>query len=446
MKLFPTMLLSTTLLCGSWVFAGPASGAAAGEPAAPAAQDIVVELMDAVRNGLIDEKIAALGKLGSITQKERLNDFKVPTFLVGVVKSADYAPRVRVAAVAALSSVMKFSPDSKEGAMEALATRLADRNEATAVRRAIAESLGGFLSAESPADRNAFTVLMSIARERKDDAPVVGASIEALGRTVYLPALNLVIAGVDDRDPDVRASSLRALEQMFSSRSSKPSSEVVQRLIAMASDDKAPLASREAAMRALVGAIGTGAVKGTEVSLQLAGILEKAPDTKLAGAVIDVLTRVPEETSVTALKKAYEAFQKPPPPGQDFAEVRVAVVKAFGEYFHPLARKGQAVTGQAAAAHLIKVCRSDPSPKVVTAAVTALANMVDTRYDRREVVQELIETMASDADKGVAQAARGTLRFITQRDIAAGEANAKEAAKEWKAWFETNKELLAPKM
>jgi hypothetical protein len=441
MRLLSTVLLATMLLCGTWVTAG------AGEEKPPPA-DIILELMDKVRNGLIDEKVEALTQLGKITNRERLDQFKVPAFLVGVVKSLEYAPKVRVAAVAALGNVMKFLPDSKEGALGALTERLVRSDDATAVRRAIAEAMGGFLSAESPSDRPTFNVLVKIATERRDDAPVVAAAMEALGKARYLPALNTaIVPGINDADSDVRAAALRALEQMFSGRGpTKPSDDVIRILIALISDDKAPLASREAAMRALVSAINTGAVKGPDVAYKLADILEKATDAKLAAAVVDALTRVPEEASVAALKKAYEAFQKPPPPGQDFAEVRVAVVKAIGEYFHPLARKGQTPTGQAAAEMLIKVCRSDPSPKVVTAAVAALGNMVDSKYDRKLVVQELIETMASDADKGVALAAHEALKFITQRDVAPGARDTKEAAKEWKKWFEANKEKLAPGM
>ncbi len=439
MRLLPTLLVAT-LLCGMW------GAASAGEP--PAARDSISELMDVVRNGLTDEKVAALGKLGTITDEKRLGDFKVPGFLGGVVKSADYPPRARVAAVEALAAIMKFIPDSKDTVINVLTERLIDRNESTAVRRAIAEAMGSFLVADSPGDRNAFNVLVGIARERKDDAPVVGAAIATLGRTGYREALGLVVAGISDGDADVRASSLKALELMFSSRvATQPSSEVVRTLMAMASDDKAPLASREAAMRAMAGAINTGAVKGTEVAQQLAGILEKAPDAKLATAVIDVLTRVPEPASVEALRKAYESFQKPGTPGQDPAEVRVAVAKALGEYLHPLARRNQVPAGQSAAALLIKVCRSDPSAKVVVAAIFSLGNMVDAKYDRREVVRELIETMASDTDKTISQAARDTIQFITQREIASDEKDPKAAAVVWKAWYESNKDTkLAPRL
>ena len=125
----------------------------------------------------------------------------------------------------------------------------------------------------------------------------------------------------------------------------------------------------------------------------------------------------------------------------------MAVAKALGEYLHPLARRNQVPAGQSAAALLIKVSRSDPSAKVVVAAIFSLSNMVDAKYDRREVVRELIETMDKDTDKTISQAARDTIQFITQHEVASDEKDPKAAAVTWKAWYEVNKDTkLAPRL
>jgi HEAT repeat protein len=439
MRLLSTALVATLLLgLGVTASAGPA-------PEVPAARDRILELMDTVRNGLFTEdKEKALGELGSVTDEARLTKFGVPAFLVEVIKSADYVPRVRTAAVKALTGVMKFVPESKDAALTALTVRLNDGNDQLAVRRAVADALGGILDPQSPGDRNSFTVLIRIVRDRKDDPALVGAALRALGRTGYRDAINLVVAAISDTDPEIRSAGLEALQLLLSSGRGAVNVDVVRLLITVAGDDKYPLEVRELAMGALVGAINAG-VKPEEVAAPLAEILGKATEPKLAEAVIKVLARVPVETSVDALKKAYEAFQKPAAAGQDFAAVRELIARALGEYLNPLARKGLVPAGQSAAALLITMCRKEPNPKVVTAAVYSLGNMCDARYDRREVVRELIETLASDSDKGVVQTVRETLKLVTNREIAKGVNDPKEAAKEWKKWYEANANTLLPR-
>jgi len=439
MRLLSTALVATLLL-GCWAAAG------AGEKDKPAARDRILELMDTVRNGLTEEKVTALDELGSITDEGRLDKFGVPPFLVGVIKSGDYVPRVRAAAVKALTGVMKFVPNSKDTALQVLTFALADAKEQTAVRQAIAEAMGGMLNAEAAGDRTSFNVLVAIVRERKDDAAVVCAALVAFGRTGYREAINLVVAAVSDPNPEIREAAIKALEAMFnSSRPGAVNMDTINILVRMASDDKLPLEVRESAMRTLVAAMKAGVARPTEVAPALVSILEKAGDARLAEAVVKVLTLVPEDISVEALRKAYETFQKPPAAGQDYADVRAAIARALGEYLHPLARKGQVPSGQSAAALLIRICSKDPNPKVVTAAAYSLSNLCDARYDRREAARELIETLASDSDRTVVQTVRETLKWVTGREIARGEKDPKEAAREWKKWYEANKDSLAPR-
>lgn len=442
MKLLSTALVAT-LMTGLWL------SASAAEPKEPAARDIIAELRNTVTNGLTDEKVAAIEKLGSITDTQRLSDFGVPTFLVSVIKNGEYVPRVRIAAVKAFTNVVKFAPDAKDAALPVLAACLKDqdkaRPETDAMRRTVAEALGTMLTSGTPGDRAAINDLVQIAGDRRNPTPVVCASLQALGAIGHREAANVMIQAIKDGDPVIQESGLKAIDLLFHSPNAKSVSlDMIRMLQGLVADKGLSIEARKAAMHALIGAVGSSAgnFKASDVCAPLAAMLAETADPKLAEAIVNMLTRVPEQEAVDALVKACDAFGKPAPAGQDFVPVRVAVAKALGEFFHPAAIRRDTKVGEAACAQLIKMLKGDKDPRVTAAAVYALGNMVDVVYDRKAVVQELIETLSVDADRKVTSSVRETLTLITGREVAAGEVDPKEAAKEWKKWYAANKDSL----
>jgi hypothetical protein len=240
----------------------------------------------------------------------------------------------------------------------------------------------------------------------------------------------------------VRSAALEALEALLATTGKGiPVRDTVGQLVLIINDEKVPVEIRIRAMKALVGCLKAG-VDIKEVSRPLVEVLGKACEKnkeqpELAVAVVQALHRVPDRASVEALWKAYSAFLATPG-AKGYEDVREAVALTFGEYFHPLS-KADVATGQQVAKHLLDISQKEPQgfSKAVRAAVWSLGLMDSRKYDRRDVVKDLISAMAGDPDAGVKKQAYVSLVRVTGTDQGPD-------VKKWQDWYPKNKDRLGP--
>jgi HEAT repeat protein len=405
-------------------------------------KDRIPELKEKALNGLTQERTKAISTLGSISDERRLSQFGVPDFLLNILKDGNNNSMVREAAADALARIIRYVPAFTAKALRPLVSRLQDsKNESLNVRRKIAAAMAGFLEPESVGHRSAFQALMSIARARKDEPGLTAEVLRTLGKTGYSRAMTVIIAALRDKDDQVRAAALEALESVLSQVTLQRANanEVVTQLVAILSSDNVPEEIRIKAMEALVATLRAG-VEVSRVAGPLVDALGKACDKKqpdLAAAVVKALHRVPDKNSVVALKKAYGAFLNNPG-AKGYEDVRVAIAYTLGEYFHPLAKKGDTVTAGEVAKALLEISQKEPpnSSRAVKAAVFSMGLMDSKKLDRTAVVADLIDAMARD--KAVTADTRQSLVRIIGVDLG-------EDVKKWEEWFKKNKDQLAPR-
>ncbi len=400
-------------------------------------RDKIPELKEQASAGLTKDRVEAIRKLGAISDEGRLNRFGVLDFLLGILKDDENNPLVRGAAAEALARLIRYVPTFTDKALMPLVARLQDSaKESLYVRRKIAEAMGGFLDADAVAHSMAFRAMMRIAKARSDRPALVAAVLRTLGRTGYIKALPQVVAALQHRDEQIKAAALEALKELLD-RTTRATglNDVVTQLVAFVSDEKVPVKIRIAAMEVLVRTMKSG-IPIARISGPLVAVLDKTRDPDLAVAVVEVLAEVPEKSSVAALKKAYDTFLNTPN-ARGYLNVRTTIAYSLGEYFHPLAQKGDTPTGQEVALLLIKICQKEPPGvnKAVRAAVQSLGLMMSKKYDRRPAVKDLIQAMATD--KAVAKDAYRSLNLITNTDQG-------EDPKKWQKWFQQKGALLGP--
>jgi hypothetical protein len=414
-----------------------------GEKKGPEDRDRIPELKEKATSGRTKERLTALNSLGSISDEKRLSQFNVPDFLLGILKDDDNNSMVREAAAGALSKIIRYVPAFTDKALRPLVTRLGDRrNESLSVRRKIAEAMAGFLDPDSISHRSAYQALMRIAGSRDDEPGLVAECMRTLGRTGYSPALSVIGAALRNKDEQVRAAALEALKSILTRVSLKRPNDVINELVAIISDEKIPVEVRIKAMEALVATLRAG-VDVQRVAAPLVRALAKAGENKqpeLAKAVVNALHRVPEKGTVEALKKAYGTFlNNPGDQGKAaaFEEVRESIALTLGEFFHPLAKKGDTVTAAEVAKALVDISQKEPPGKnrAVKAAVFSMGLMDSKKLDRTAVVADLIDAMARD--KAVTVEARASLARIVGKDLG-------EDPKEWEKWYKDNKNKLGP--
>lgn len=420
------------------LIAGLGLAARAGTSGKVEDKDKIPELKEQASAGLTRDRVEAIRKLGAISDEGRLNRFGVPDFLLGILKDDENHPLVRGAAAEALARIIRYVPAFTDKALRPLIARLQDSTkESLYVRRKIAEAMGGFLDADAVAHSHAFRAMMRIAKARSDQPALVAAVLRTLGRTGYVKALPVVVAALQHPDEQIKAAALEALKKLLEGTTRATGlNEVVTQLVAIVSDEKIPVKIRIAAMWALVRTVRAG-IPMTRISGPLVAVLDKTRDPDLAAAVVEVLAEVPEKSSVAALKKAYDTFLNTPN-ARGYLNVRTMIAYSLGEYFHPLAKKGDIATGHEVRDLLIKICKKEPPGvnKAVKAAVYALGLMMSNKkYDRRPAVEDLIEAMAKD--KAVAKDAYRSLKLITDTDQG-------EDPKKWRKWFDKNKRTLQP--
>jgi hypothetical protein len=402
-----------------------------------AARDMIPKLKEDAQDGLTDERVAAINKLGRITDEKRLVDFRVPQFLLGIVDDDGNNSVVRSAAADALAKIFRFVPDAGQGILKPLLARLQDsRNESFTVRRKIAEVMAVFLDPEAIGHRTTFTALMRIARDKAERPLLVAEVLRTLGRTNYGGATKVVIESLASNDKQIQQAALESLEMLMTNIKLTKPNEVFNQLVTIINDEKVPEEIRIKAMKTLVSTIRAG-VPVNQVAGPLVQVLGKSCDKKepkMAREVVRALHRVPGSSSLEALRKAYTTFLNTPA-AEGFPQVREAVANTLGEYLYPLAQKGDINTGQQVAKLLLEISRTG-SDKPAQAAVKALRHMENPRYDRREVVADLIDAMARDPM--VKKQAYNSLVLITGVDLG-------ENVGAWKEWFKVNKPKLQAK-
>jgi HEAT repeat protein len=418
--------------------------AAAGVPAGGqevADRDRIPELKQGALDGLTDERVRAISALGAISDENRLTQFQVPDFLLGILNDTDNNSLVREAAVDALAKVIRYVPTFTDKALRPMVAILqAGRTESVSVRRRIAEAAAGFLDPGAVAHRSAFQALMRLATGRDEQPAIIAAAMVTLAQTGYSEALTVVLAGIRDNDEQIRAAALESLDALLAKVKIQKPDELVTQLVAIVSDENVPVEVRMRAMSALVATLRTG-VEVARVAGPLVQVLDKACEAKeprVAAAVVTALYRVPERNSVEALKKAYNTFLNTP--GADGHEaVRVAVALTLGEYFHAFAKRNDFASGQEVSKALMEISRKEPLgfTKAARAAVFALGLMENRKYDRTTVVADLIVAMAQDKEPEVKNEARRSLIRLTGRDLG-------DDPKKWEEWFKKSKGELAP--
>jgi uncharacterized protein (UPF0147 family) len=429
---------STAIAALLTVLVGMASG---GEPAGtkPENRDRIPELKEDATGGLTRDRLKAIDSLGSISDEKRLSQFGVPDFLLNILKDADNNSMVREAAADALAKIIRYVPTFTDKALRPLVSRLQDsRGESLSVRRKIARAMAGFLDPDSISHRNAYQALMRIAASSTDEPGLIAEVLRTLGSTGYGKAMSVVTTALRNKDDQVRAAALEALEALLSSGKLDRPNDVVAILVQIISDEAVPEKLRIKAMVALVATMRAG-VPVNRVAAPLVAALGKAAEKKqpeLAKAVVKALHRVPDGNSVKALDAAYDTFLKTPK-AKGFEDVRVAIALTLGEYFHPLARKNDKVTADKVAKTLLKICQKEPMDhtRAVKAAIFALSMMDSKKLDRTAVVWDLIDAM--ERDKDVTREAHASLVRIIGKDLG-------RKPKDWKKWYKENKNTLLP--
>ncbi len=420
------------------VLVGTASG---GEPAEtkPENRDRIPELKEDAVGGMTRDRLKAIDDLGSISDEKRLSQFSVPDFLLGILKNADNNSMVREAAADALAKIIRYVPTFTDKALRPLTSSLQDsRGESLSVRRKIARAMAGFLDPDEVGHRTAYQALMRIAASGTDEPGLIAEVLRTLGSTGYGQAMSAVTAALRNKDEQVRAAALEALEALLSSRKLDRPDDIVAMLVQIISDEAVPEKVRIKAMEALVATLRAG-VPVNRVAAPLVAALGKAAENKqpdLAKAIVNALHRVPDANSVQALENAYDTFLKTPKT-EGFEDVRVAVALTLGEYFHPLARKADMVTAGKVSKALLKICQKEPlgHSRAVKASIFALSMMDSKKFDRTAVVWDLIDAM--ERDKVVTKEAHTSLVRIIGKDLG-------PKPDDWKKWYKENKNTLLP--
>ena len=431
-------LRAIALVAGLLVFAVPVL---AGQPSNKVEdRDRIPELKEEAGAGLTDERVKAVKALGSISDEDRLSRFAVPDFLLEMLQSRDNNSKVREASAEALARIVRYVPSFTEKALRPLIVLLQDRaGESPLVRSKVAETMSSFLDPQSIAHKIAFQALNAVASSGNDDPGVTAACLLTLGKTGYADAMSAILGSLKSRDQQIRAAGLEALKAILVHTTMSRPNDVVTQLVAIITDGNVPAEVRIIAMQTLVQTLKNG-VDPEKIAGPLVSVLNKACDNKEAGlaeAVVLSLYRVPSSNAIAGLEKAYKTFINTPG-AKGFENVRIAVAKTLGEYFHPLAMKGDRQAGARVAALLTEIAAKEPQgfDRAARQAVTSLGLMDSRKWDRTKVAAELVKAMTEDP--AVRKQAHESLVRICGRDLG-------EDPKNWKTWIGDNSSYLGPR-
>ncbi|MFC1708367.1 hypothetical protein ACFL59_16365 [Planctomycetota bacterium] len=388
-------------------------------------------------NGRLNEQIAAadrlarhdVGDLAACGALDRLAD----------ILKEEANPRLQRAVAKTVGRVAsKAEGNARRRTTDMLSDALRDDELHPVVRAEAVRAIGPLMPEDTVERRAAAAYLKKLLEDKNLDTALKTPAVSALTRWGY-DVMSVVWGDLTSDDysvrktalSQIRATMLNAEEFTLEARRARELLAAivnVEHSINVRKDllDLVALAARRGSrVKGLQATIDQLVTKSDSPAMQLAAV--RAIGSALDTGMIQLLVKVygdgntgDQETGVV---------------------LRAAACASAGGYFGPCA--GGAGFGKhklalsKLTAMLVAAVRNDSSNAVRTEAAFALGNMYSPKYDRREPVAALIETLASE-DRNVPLACLDSLLFLTGQDFGTD-------LESWQTWFRKNRTRLQGK-
>ena len=386
--------------------------------------------------GSTRHRVEALRKLGTLADRQLLESLRVVERLEKIARDDGDHPRARKVAVDALVHLTTdINPVLKHKTKDVLLKLVKNSQEHIVIRQRCADGLGKIVKKGAVEDRSAIAALAKIAENTREQSRLRATCIDAIAEIGAEKYIDLIRKLLSDKDPLVRQSAAGALETLVVGTGSTPTgmAEVLWKIVL---NREVEIPERIKMLKTIRSMAGRG-IKSKTAGPKIVKLLKSEKDERLLLVAVGVASMYAEPDAVQPIEDFYKKLS-----GAEKSSQRAEVcyllgdmVEQFGKRvdFRTVSRAAKRVVGL-----LIDALKNDDSPEVAKAASFALGDLHKKKFDRREAVKELIDTVEHDPEEAVREAAIESLSMITGRNFG------KDAAK-WRLWYGKNVKSLGPR-
>ncbi len=413
--------------------AGMALSAGEGESVSASTQ--MRRWIQIARGGRTKDRVEAIHQLGGATDKQLLAELDVPDVLADIATDEGDNPRVRKEAVDSLVQLTTdVNPALKLKTKDVLLKMLRDSSAHIRIRQQCADGLGKLLKKGAFEDRSAMDTIMTIAENAREQSQLRGTCIDAVADVGADNFLDRARKLLSDKDPVVRSHATQAIRKLVGGNAAGGTGMLMV-LWTVVEDPGVKLSERIEMLRTIA-AMASQGVRSKAAGPKIVALLKNGKDEQLLLVAVEVASMYAEAGAVQYIESFYKKLS-----GAQKTGPRAEVCYLLGDMMEQFGKRKdfRSVTLAATqvAALLVNALKNDDSPEVAKAASFALGQMYDRKFDRREVVKELIGTVDEDPEESVRQEAAESLSMITGRDFGLD-------AKKWLEWYRKNVKSLGP--
>jgi len=297
------------------------------------------------------ERVDAINKLGALTDANLIRDYRVVEDLILIVKPKDAKIRgdifVRQTAIEALGKIQKIETRAKDKYLPAFSPLLKDKNEHMIVSRAVALNFKDTLDKENLPDRDAYTVILAMAKDKATNMGVRLVCIDTLGTYGSAEGLEVLVGLLGEQEQLVREHSAGAIYELMSRLEGVTNLPLpaVNKLVEMVGDKTFAADLKVNVMKVLGTLIRDGNLGAKSALPVIIQLVQNEQDEKLVKGGIIALGLIGTAEAVEPLAKAYNDFFVPLKPADPAAnpnaapavpvapskdaDIRLAVMHAF---------------------------------------------------------------------------------------------------------------------
>lgn len=300
------------------------------------------------------ERVDALNKLAALTDANLIRDYRVVEDLILIAKPKDSKVRgdifVRQTAIEALGKIQKIETRAKDKYLPAFAPILKDKTEHMIVARAVALNFKDTLDNTGLPDRDAYTVILAMAKDKTTNMGVRMVCIDTLGTYGSTDGLDVLVALLGEQEQLVREHAAGAIYELFSHIESGATLPLpaVNKLVEMVGDKAFAADLKVNVMKVLGTLIRDGNMGAKAAMPAIIQIVQNEQDEKLVKGGIIALGLIGTAEAVEPLARAYNDFfvaapstkpadpAKPDAPavpvpvaGSKESGIRLAIMEAF---------------------------------------------------------------------------------------------------------------------
>jgi len=347
------------------------------------------------------ERVDSINKLGALTDANLIRDYRVVEELIAIAKPKDAKVRsdifVRQSAIEALGKIQKIETRAKDKYLPALSPILKDKAEHMIVARAVALNFKDTLDKEALPDRDAYKVIMDMAKDKATNMGVRMVCIDTLGTFGASEGLDILVTLLGEQEQLVREHAAGSLYELMSRLEGTTNLPLpaVNKLVEMVGDKAFAADLKVNVMKVLGTLIRDGNLGAKSALPAIVQIVANEQDEKLVKGGIIALGLIGSAESVEPLVKAYNDFFQAAKAAEPAANANPNAAPAPA----PVASSKDAEIRLAVMHAFISVLSNQGGKSTDMSAVTASVAL-------------LTRAMTEDADTGVRKGAIFALRYL----------------------------------